>query len=133
MDYSTIRDNHANGTVGDYLKSGLTPESDVSIVSAYFTIYAYHLLRESLEGIEGLRFLFGEPTFIKAMDPEKENSRSYQIEDSNLTISMEKRLSQRAIARSCRAWLEEKAEIKSMVKPNFLHGKLYHIKQKSGI
>jgi hypothetical protein len=133
MDYSTIRDNHTNGTVGDYLKDGLTQESDVSIVSAYFTIYAYHMLRDSLEGIQGLRFIFGEPTFIKTMDPDKESSRSYQIEDSNLTISMEKRLSQRSIARLCRKWLEKKVEIKSMVKPNFLHGKLYHIKQKSGI
>jgi len=133
MEYSTIRDNHANGTVGDYLKDGLTLESDVSIVSAYFTIYAYHMLRNNLEGIKRLRFLFGEPTFIKGMDPDTENKRSYQIEDSNLTISMEKRLCQRSIAQSCRVWLENKAEIKSMVKPNFLHGKLYHVKQKSGI
>ncbi len=133
MNYSTIRDNHTNGTVGDFLKENITPEADVSIVSAYFTIYAYHLLRDQLQSIDGLRFLFGEPTFIKTMDPDKDNSRSYQIEDSSLAVSMEKRLSQRAVARACREWLEGKAEIKSMVKPNFLHGKLYHLRQKSGV
>jgi len=40
-DQSFIRDNHSNGTVGGFLKQSITKNSDVSIVSAYFTIYAY--------------------------------------------------------------------------------------------
>ena len=133
MNYSAIRDNHENGTVGEFLAAQITADSEISIVSAYFTVYAYFFLREQFDSIGRLRFLFGEPTFVKSVSLDGKNASSYQIEDSNLTITMEKRLSQTSTARACRVWLEKKAEIKSMVKPNFLHGKLYHIRQKSGI
>ncbi len=68
MPYTTIRDNRLNGKVGDFLKETITEDSSVSIVSAYFTIYAYYQLKENLDKIKELRFLFGEPTFIKAID-----------------------------------------------------------------
>ena len=38
---SSIRDNHNYGAVGDFLKSIIIDNSKLSIVSAYFTIYAY--------------------------------------------------------------------------------------------
>ncbi len=130
---SSIRDNHNNGAVGDFLKSSITDDSKLSIVSAYFTIYAHRALGSKLNSIDSLRFLFGEPTFIKALDPEKKNSRDFKIEDDSLVIPLESRLQQKSIARECYEWLKTKAEIKSMVKPNFLHGKMYHIQQPSGV
>lgn len=133
LNFSSILDNYKKGTVGEFLKKNITEKSDLAIVSAYFTIYAYHHLRGNLQNINSLRFLFGEPTFIKAINPGKSNNKEFQIEDNNLIIPIEKRLNQKAIAKECSAWLKEKAEIKSMVKPNFLHGKLYHITQQNGI
>ncbi len=133
MSSTSIRDNHNHGTVGDFLKEHVKIGSQVSIVSAYFTIYAYHQLKGQLDKIEGLRFLFGEPTFIKAIDPDKVETKQFQIEDSSLVIPVENRLSQKAIARECKEWLRNKAEIRSMVKSNFLHGKLYHILQSNGV
>ena len=133
MTYSSIRDNHAHGTVGDFLKKHLKDDSNVSIVSAYFTIFAYQHLKENLDNIDELRFLFGDPTFIKSIDPDKTNFREFKIEDDNLVIATEKIIGQKAIARQCSQWLRDKAQIRSMVKPNFLHGKLYHITQASGI
>lgn len=133
MDNSAIRDNHNHGKVGDFLKQSITSKSNVSIVSAYFTIYAYHRLKDKLDGIEKLRFLFGEPTFIKSMDPEKVNTRDFKIEDEKLVIPIDTKLSQKNYANECSDWIKAKTEIRSMVKPNFLHGKLYHITQSSGI
>ena len=52
------------GTVADFLQDKIQDGSDLSIVSAYFTIYAFDKLRDELTGIKGLRFLFGEPSFI---------------------------------------------------------------------
>ena len=130
---SSIRDNHKNGAVGDFLKSAIADDSKLSIVSAYFTIYAYNSLKDKLNSIDDFRFLFGEPTFIKALDPEKKNHRKFKIEDDTLTIPLEARLQQKSVARECYAWLKDKAEIKSMVKPNFLHGKMYHIEQPGGV
>lgn len=133
MSYSAIKDNNKHGTVGEFLKDVITENSEVSIVSAYFTIYAYHKLKENFDGIRKLNFLFGEPTFIKSLDPEKVNTRDYKIEDDKLVIPLESRLTQKTMAKECSEWIKNKAEIRSMVKPNFLHGKLYHIRQESGI
>lgn len=133
MSSSFIKDNYKNGKVGDFLKEAIAHDSELSIVSAYFTIYAYARIKDKLDSIKHLRFLFGEPTFLKSIDPEKTNTRDFQIEDDQLQIPLESRLEQKSIARECRDWLSEKAEIRSMVKPNFLHGKMYHITQASGV
>jgi len=90
-----IRDNHKYGIVGEYLQQHIKPNSQLSVVSAFFTIYAYQQLKEKLDSIDHLRFLFGEPTFIKSIDPEKSNVRAYEIEDSKLSIPLENRLTQK--------------------------------------
>src|SRR5437667_12524865 len=41
---SGIRDNHSRGLVGDFLRAKIKPGSRLSVVSAYFTIYAYEIL-----------------------------------------------------------------------------------------
>jgi len=38
---SSIRDNKERGSVGNFLKENINKNADLSIVSAYFTIYAY--------------------------------------------------------------------------------------------
>ena len=65
---SRIRDNNLYGTVADFLRDKIQDGSALSIVSAYFTIYALDKLRDELTNIKGLRFLFGEPSFID-IDP----------------------------------------------------------------
>ena len=66
---SGIRDNHYCGSVGDFLKLHIQDKSRLSVVSAYFTIYAYEALKDWLDRIEHMDFLFGEPTFVKPLDP----------------------------------------------------------------
>ena len=70
---SSLRDNHRRGTVGEFLIENIKNGSELSIVSAYFTIYAYQKLKPELESVSHLNFLFGEPTFIKSLDPNKTN------------------------------------------------------------
>ncbi|MBF0103474.1 MAG: DEAD/DEAH box helicase family protein, partial [Desulfobacterales bacterium] len=133
MNYSLIKDNHSHGSVGEFLKQEITKNSKISIVSAYFTIYAYQSLKTNLDGIQKLNFLFGEPTFIKSVDPDKVNTREFKIEDDQLVIPLNSRLAQKTISKECSEWIQDKTAIRSMVKPNFLHGKLYHIQQESGV
>ena len=59
-----ILDNKKNKVV-DELKKELEKGSKLSIVSAYFTIYAYAELKKELSNIDSMRFIFTEPTFIK--------------------------------------------------------------------
>jgi len=72
---SGIRDNHTHGKVGDYLREKIQAGSKLSIVSAYFTIYAYEALKDKLDNIENLQFLFGEPRFVKSLDPNKTDKK----------------------------------------------------------
>lgn len=122
---SGIRDNHSRGTVGDFLQKAIAHDSKMSVVSAYFTIYAYAELRPQLDQIHSMRFLFGEPRFLARLDPEKTDKKAFDIEESGLNLS--NRLAQRATAKACAKWISEKVEIRSIIRPGFLHGKLYHI------
>ena len=120
-----IRDNHDRGTVGDFLKANIEDGSSLSVVSAYFTIHAFEVLKKHLWEIDGLRFLFGEPDFIKNLDARDADPKAFKIEDEGLQL--DKPLQQRPIAKECAKWIKERVEIKSTQQSNLLHGKMYHI------
>jgi SNF2 family DNA or RNA helicase len=122
---SGIRDNHKRGVVADFLKSKIHSGSRLSVVSAYFTIYAYDALREHLDQIDHLDFLFGEPRFISSLDPDKTDKKSFKIEDEGLQLA--NRLEQKRVARDCAEWMRKKVDIKSIRHAQLLHGKMYHI------
>ncbi|MEG4580232.1 helicase-related protein [Microcoleus sp. MON1_C5] len=125
---SAIRDNRHRGTVGDFLKAKVEENSTLSIVSAYFTIYAFDALKEQLLSIKSLKFLFGEPRFIKSLDPSKTDKKAFQIEDEGLQL--QNRLEQKRVAKECAEWIEKKVQIRSVKQSNLLHGKMYHIAHK---
>ena len=122
---SGIRDNRSRGKVAEFLKEKATSGSRLSVVSAYFTIYAYEALSDQLDGIESLKFLFGEPKFIQTLDPEKTDKKAFKIEDEGLELA--NRLQQKEVARRCAEWITNKVEIRSIREANLLHGKLYHV------
>ena len=119
-----IRDNKDYGSVGDFLKDVVKEGSDLSVVSAYFTIFAYYGLHEQLDSINSMKFLFGEPTFVTS---DNVDVRNYKIEDESIVISPAEKFGQKRIAQKCADWIRNKVEIKSIVKPNFLHGKMYYV------
>ncbi len=123
---SGIRDNRSErGCVAGFLREKIQEGSTLSIVSAYFTIYAYAALKDKLDRIDSLRFLFGEPRFIKSLDPEKTDKKAYKIEEGGLHLR--NRLEQRRVARECAEWIQQKVEIRSVRQANLLHGKMYHV------
>lgn len=122
---SGILDNYLRGSVGDFLKGKIQEGSALSIVSAYFTIYAYESLKAELDRIDHLRFLFGEPRFINSLDPNKNDSKAYTIQDDGLHLHNQ--LQQSRIARECYEWITQKVEIRSVKQANLMHGKMYHI------
>lgn len=128
---SGIRDNHNRGSIGDFLREKISPHSALSVVSAYFTIYAYDALRPQLDKIDNMQFLFGEPRFVQSLDPEKTDKKSFGIEDSGLHLI--NRLQQKKVASDCARWLKDKVEIRSVTRHGLLHGKMYHIKHRGGV
>ena len=102
-----IRDNHSRGQVADFLSAKIGEGSRLSVVSAYFTIYAYEALSKALDGVESLQFLFGEPRFIHALDPEKTDKKAFKIEDEGLELA--NRLQQKEVARRCADWIKKQS------------------------
>ena len=122
---SGIRDNLLRETVHDFLEQEIKNGSALSIVSAYFTIYAYEKMQHSLNKIEELRFLFGDPDFVKRMDPNNTDKKAFDITDTGLALNQQ--LRQKPIAKACAEWIQEKVEIRTTRESNLIHGKMYHI------
>ena len=74
-----ILDNKTQGKVIDKLKDNIKTGTKLSIISAYFTIYAYEELKKELNKIDKLRLLFSEPTFIKN---KKDINREFKLSGS---------------------------------------------------
>jgi hypothetical protein len=53
-----------NKLLGDSLKRDAKPGSKLKIAASCFSIYAFEALREELETIESLQFIFTSPTFV---------------------------------------------------------------------
>ncbi len=120
-----LRDNQSRGSVADFLRTTIQPDSRLSLVSAYFTIYAYDALKDCLDRIGHLDFLFGEPSFVNRLDPSKTEKKSFIIEADGLELS--NRLQQKRVARECADWIQRKVDIRTIRQSNLLHGKMYHV------
>ena len=118
--------------VVDELKEELNKGSKLSVISAYFTIYAYAELKKELSKIENMRFIFTEPTFVHK---DQELIREYYIErnpekkmsGNEFEIKLRNEMKQAAIAKECAQWLEKKAEIKSLRQANPAQPRLVYI------
>jgi len=123
---SSLKDNRpARGSVGAFLRSRIEPGTNLSFVSAYFTVSAYDALKTELESAGTLRFLFGEPSFISEIDPEKHAKKNFRLTEDGLELAHS--LAQRPAAKACAAWINRMVEIRSIRQSGFLHGKAYHI------
>ena len=107
-----LRDNHTRGTVADFLRTKIQSGSKLSIVSAYFTIYAYDALKEVLDPIDHLDFLFGEPSFVNRLDPSKTEKKAFVNGADGLELT--NKLQQKRIARECADWIEDKVDIRTI-------------------
>lgn len=109
---------------GDSLKSTLTSESKLKIAASCFSIYAYEHLKDELEQIESLDFIFTSPTFVarKVTDNVRKEkrefyipklSREHSLYGNDFEIKLKNELTQRAIAKECADWIRRKAKFKS--------------------
>ena len=112
--------------VGQVLEQRLVPDAPLSVVSAYFTIYAYGVLKGSLETAGPVRFLYGEPLSVGEVDPSESQAKAFQLTDDG-GIALKEALRQKPLAKECADWIRRKVEVRTVAKTNFLHGKLYCI------
>ena len=111
-----------NNIVKDDLIQTITKGSKVSIASACFSIYAFEELKEQLQGISELNFIFTSPTFIKERELKEKRefyipqlNRERSLYGTEFEIKLRNELSQKAIAKECAEWIREKVKFKSNV------------------
>lgn len=122
---SGIRDNRSRGTAASFLEDRVEAGSELSVVSAYFTSFAYARLSKTLDEIGKMRFLFGEPRFIDSVEGESLNPPAFSISEDGLALTEGLRTS--GTAMQCAQWIRDKAEIRSIKRAGLMHGKLYHV------
>ena len=95
--------------------------SKLSVISAYFTVFAFGELKEELSKVDSVRFIFSEPTFVKQMMNAKEprefaisqRAREMGVGGHGLELTLRNNLNQRALARECADWVRSKCEFRS--------------------
>lgn len=122
---SGIRDNRSRGSAASFLEEKASAGSELSVVSAYFTSFAYARLSDTLDQIGSLRFLFGEPRFIDSVEGENLCPPAFSLEEDGLSLTDGLRKS--GAATQCANWIREKAQIRSIKRAGLMHGKLYHV------
>lgn len=125
-------DNKVN-KVGDELKDNIEKGSRISIISSYFTIYAFKELKKELSKIDELRFIFTEPMFEDKCNNPMNISSMNEDNETLLTgnkyeIKFRNELTQASIAKECAQWVKEKVKFKSSKFPGAVGSKFIHIK-----
>lgn len=132
MNQMRMLDNRGNGRVVDELTGAIRSGSKLSVISAYFTIYAFDALQKELQKIDSMKFIFTEPTFVK---DENEITRQYYIDKhpekkisgNEFEIKLRNELQQAHIARECAEWVKEKVEFKTLRHVNPAQQRLIYI------
>lgn len=120
---------NVNHTLKDDLSYTIEKGSKISIAAACFSMYAFQELKDELEDIEELRFIFTSPTFIT--DSTKRESREFYIPRLNreksiygteFEVKLRNEMTQKAIAKECAEWIKEKVTFKSNITADNLMG-----------
>ena len=109
-----------NKTLKDDMIATLRIGSKVSIAASSFSIYAFQELKEKLEDISELRFIFTSPSFItEKTDKQKREfyiprlNREKDLYGSEFEIKLRNELSLKAVAKECAEWIRKKVCFKS--------------------
>ena len=113
-----------NQLLGDSLKRSVVPGAKLKIAASCFSIYAFEALKSELEAIDSLEFIFTSPTFVpdEVTDSGSKVRREFHIPKaerergfygSEFEIQLKNKLTQRAVAKECAAWMRRKAKFRS--------------------
>lgn len=112
-------DNRAR-IVKDDLIANMAAGDHVAIAASVFSMYAYQELKQQLEGIDELRFIFTSQAFTKERPPREKRefyiprlSREQGLCGTDFEIKLRNELTQKAVATECADWIRRKARFRS--------------------
>ncbi|MDD6846704.1 MAG: hypothetical protein PUE07_04200 [bacterium] len=108
--------------LGDDLKETIQPGDKVSIIASVFTVYAFEELKEQLESLSELDFIFSSPAFAKKIiNGVDKKPKEFMISEAfsqtsiygiDFELKLRNQLSQKAISKECAEWIKEKVHFK---------------------
>ena len=123
--------NNTTKTLRDDLKNELKRGSKLSIAAACFSIYAFQELKQELLGIDELRFIFTSPTFTtEKVKKEKREfyiprlNRERSLYGTEFEVKLRNELTQKAIAKECAEWINNKVTFKSNTSDKSIQGQI---------
>ena len=113
-----------NSLLGDSLKTTLKAEGKLKIAASCFSMFAYEALKDELENLEAVEFIFTSPTFSQGESTDKirkerreffipKLERERSLYGTEFEIELRNKLTQKAIARECADWIKRKATFRS--------------------
>lgn len=135
--------NNRTKLLGDDLKEEIKSGSRLRIATSCFSIYAYAALKQELDKIEELKFLFTEPAFMdkQVSDKIRKEKREFYIPKfgaesglcgTEFEIKLRNQMTQKAIARECAEWIKNKVKIKTLQEQSFAQTMINVKKQNVG-
>lgn len=111
---------NVNKTLKEDMLATLREGSRLSIAASCFSIYAFRELKDQLNDISELRFIFTSPSFItEKVDKQKREfyiprlNRERDLYGSEFEIKLRNELSLKAVAKECAEWIRRKVCFKS--------------------
>ncbi len=112
--------NNTDRRVIDDLRRQLCPHAKLQIAAASFSIYAFEALRDELQQIDELQFLFTSPAFTTEKTAKEKRefyipklNRERNLYGTEFEIRLRNQLTQKAIARECADWIRAKVRFKA--------------------
>ena len=114
-----------NELLGDDLRGSIKPGSRLRIAASTFSIFAFEALKDELQSIKELEFIFTSPSFTTAKATDKpaaekrqffipnDKNRDAALYGTEFEIRLRNKLTQRAIARECAEWVRQKVTFRS--------------------
>lgn len=113
-----------NTLLGDSFKEVIQPGCKLKIAASCFSMFAYEALKNELEKVESIEFIFTSPTFSHGTVTDKlpkerreffipKLERERSLFGTEFEIQLRNKLTQRAIARECADWIRRKAVFRS--------------------
>ena len=101
-----------NTLLGDSLRNTLQPGGKLKVAASCFSMFAYEALKDELEKLESVEFIFTSPTFAQGTSTDKlakerreffipKLERERSLFGTEFEIQLRNKLTQRAIAREC--------------------------------
>lgn len=108
--------------LGDDLKKTIAPKSKLKVCAAYFSMFAFSELKKELSKVKEFNFIFNSPTFLEDNGKNKKQKeffippfvRERTLAGGEFEIKLRNSLSQRAIAKECREWIEKRCKFKTL-------------------